>query len=225
MKSTCPTFLRGTGLVLLALLFSTPLLHTLGAPRDEGRRGGEMERRPMVVERPSHGSIRHADVGVIRHDHVDMHRNYDVEVNHGFGRFLGGFAAGAVVASLPLGYVSLNVGGVPYYYGDGAYYQQGPSGYVVVNPPAGAALPQPPPGSIPVEANGQVYYYLNGTFYVQQGNGFVIVPTPLGVTVPELPPGATQTVINGSLYYQSNGVYYQPVMQNGVTVYVTAAPQ
>ncbi len=236
MKRTSFKFWRRTDLVLLALLFSFPLLQTLGAPREEPRGGeaprrveapqrGEMERRPGVVERPNHGSIHYANSGVVRREHVDVHRNYDVNVNHGFGRFWGGFVTGAVVASLPFGYQTVNVGGVPYYYADGAYYQQGPSGYVVVNPPSGAMLNGPPPGSIPIVADGQTYYYADGTFYVQQGDGYAIVPTPLGVTVPELPSAATQIAMNGNVYYQYNGVYYQPIIQNGVTMYVTVAPQ
>ena len=44
---------------------------------------------------------------------------------------------------------------------------------------------------------------------------------PLGVTVAVLPPDATSFVVNGVGYFQADGVYYQPVMQNGVTVYLT----
>lgn len=237
MKKPCSKSWRRTGVALLALFFSAPFFHILAAPREEAPRGGEAPRRAEAprgrpvqrgsyVERANHGSIHHSDVGVVRREHVDVHRNYDVNVNHGFGRFWGGFATGAVVGALPFGYQTLNVGGVPYYYADGAYYQQGPSGYVAVNPPPGATLSGPPPGSIPIVAqDGQTYYYMDGVFYVQQGDSYAIVPTPLGVTVPELPSSATQTVINGNVYYQYNGVYYQPIIQNGVTMYVTVAPQ
>ena len=124
-----------------------------------------------------------------------------------------------------MGYSTIVVGGVPYYYDDGTYYQQGPSGYTVVNPPVGAELGGLPEGAVPVMANGQTYYYLDGTFYGQQGNGYATIGAPLGVAVPELPSGATQTVINGTVYYVYNNVYYQPMIQNGVTMYVTVAPQ
>jgi hypothetical protein len=36
-----------------------------------------------------------------------------------------------------------------------------------------------------------------------------------------LPPDAVSVVINGSVFYQADGTYYMPVMQNGVTAYVT----
>jgi hypothetical protein len=117
------------------------------------------------------------------------------------------------------------VGGGPDYYADGDYFQQGPSGYVAVNPPDGATLPEPSQSSIPIVVNGQTYYYMDGTFYLQQGDGYVVVAAPLGATVPELPSAATQVVINSNVYYQYNGVYYQPVFQNGTTMYVTVAPQ
>ncbi len=237
MKKTCSKFWRRTDFVLLTLLCSMPLLQALAAPREEAPRRAEPAHRAeaprgggggqrQYVERPYHGSIGHSDFGAVRRNYGDVHRNYDVDVNHGYGNFWGGFAAGAVVGALPYAYQTFNYGGVPYYYGDGDYYQQAPQGgYVVVNPPVGAALAQPPPGSIPIVSGGQTYYYADGTFYMQQGNGYAIVQTPLGVTVPELPSAASQTVINGNVYYQFNGVYYQPIIQNGVTMYMTVAPQ
>ncbi|HZQ45660.1 MAG TPA: DUF6515 family protein [Verrucomicrobiae bacterium] len=236
MTRTCFKMWRSTGIALLTVLFSMTFLHPLGAQRHEEQRGepnrgagaprGRAEGQRQYVERPYHGSVRHSDFGVVRREHEDVHRNYDVDVNHGWGRFWGGFVTGAIVGALPYGYQSVNVGGVPYYYADGTYYQQAPSGgYEVINPPAGATIPQSPPGSIPVVVGNQVYYYMDGTFYVQQGNGYVIVPAPLGVTVPELPSAATQVVVNGNVYYQFNGVYYQPIIQNGVTMYMTTAPQ
>lgn len=46
---------------------------------------------------------------------------------------------GIVVPVLPLGYVSLAVGGMTYYELNGIYYRQVPDGYLVVDYPAGAA--------------------------------------------------------------------------------------
>jgi len=54
----------------------------------------------------------------------------------GLGGFVTGLAVGAYVTSLPPQYETVVIGGVPYYYADGYYYQAGPSGYVVVAPPA-----------------------------------------------------------------------------------------
>jgi hypothetical protein len=46
----------------------------------------------------------------------------------------------------------------------------------------------------------------------------------VGVTVPGLPLGAAPAVINGVTYYLAGSTYFLPVMQGGVTVYVTAHP-
>ncbi|MBB2487878.1 hypothetical protein H5407_21805 [Mitsuaria sp. WAJ17] len=57
---------------------------------------------------------------------------------------------GIVVPLLPSAYVALRIGGAPFFYANGVYYQGAPGGYVVVSPPAEAAqavpaLPPPPP--------------------------------------------------------------------------------
>ena len=69
-----------------------------------------------------------------------------------------------------------------------------------------------------------VYYYDSGTFYVHRPDGYQVVPAPLGVTVSSLPTEAVAVTVNGRLYYQARGVYYLPVMQDRVTVFVTAQP-
>ncbi|OWQ46504.1 hypothetical protein CDL60_13615 [Roseateles noduli] len=58
---------------------------------------------------------------------------------------------GFVVPILPSAYVSLRIGGYPYYYANGAYYtmaEPGP-GYVVVAPPPGADAATPAPVAPP----------------------------------------------------------------------------
>jgi hypothetical protein len=67
------------------------------------------------------------------------------------GAFVSGLAVGALVSSLPPDHETYIINGIPYYYYDGYYYQNGPDGYVVVDPPAG----QPLPG--PVENNSMMY--------------------------------------------------------------------
>jgi hypothetical protein len=81
-----------------------------------------------------------------------------------------------------------------------------------------------PPGAEAVVVNGVAYYYAAGAFYAQQPSGFAVVPAPLGVTVTTLPPGAAPVTMNGLPYYTADQVYYMPVMQNGVTVYMTTRP-
>jgi len=216
-----------------ALVAALPLV---AADRDGHRdfRGGGR------VERFSHGSIRHSESHVFRppvpvpgfhgperhfiprHD-VFVHR--DVDVGFRARHFWHDFAFHRHIAALPRGFLTLRIGGAPYFYWGGIYYQPAEGGYEEVYPPVGAQIPQPPEGSIEVYAGGQTYYYAGGAFYVQQPDGqFVIAPTPMGVVVPELPPGAVEVNFNGQVAYQFNGIYYRPVFVNGVTQYETFRP-
>jgi len=189
------------------------------------------------VDRSSHGSVRHFDSHVItrpaevhrefrrvepRHDFF-VHRDVDVDFHR--HHFWHDFSFHRRIPTLPLGFLSLNIGGVPYYYAEGIYYQPIDGAYQEVYPPVGAAVPQPPEGSISVEAGGVTYYYAGGAFYLQQPNGtYAVAPTPLGVVVPELPPGAIQVSVGSQMAYQFNGIYYRPVFMNGVTQYETFQP-
>lgn len=66
---------------------------------------------------------------------------------------------GIVIPVLPPAYVTLRIGGLPYYYANGVYYtpvSSGP-GYVVVQPPAGADSAQPAPPPAPVRPDPIIY--------------------------------------------------------------------
>jgi hypothetical protein len=146
---------------------------------------------------------------------VDVHRPH----------FWNDFVFGRHLPRLPLGFLTLRIGGTPYYYNDGIYYQPADGGYQEVYPPVGAAVPEPPEGAIEIYSGGQTYYYAGGAFYLQQPDGtYAIAPTPLGVVVPELPPGANQVSVNGGVAYQFNRIYYEPVFVNGLTQYETFQP-
>jgi hypothetical protein len=199
---------------------------------------------PGIVERPTHGTIRHLDTHAIqrpvqirpdprhrgetgrefdpRHDgfvHHDM--DDDIHRHHGGDDF----HFHRPFRVLPFGFLTLYVAGVPFYYADGIYYQPAYGGYQEVYPPVGATIPQPPDGAIAIDANGTTYYYAGGAFYVQQPDGtYALVPAPMGVIVPELPPDAVQVNISGTTAYQFNNVYYEPVFVNGVTQYQTFVP-
>ena len=140
------------------------------------------------------------------------------------GYYWSGYHPGMVLRGLPQGYVNLALGGRPYYYYQGVYYQPGQSGYVVVTPTSGVIVPTLPPGAQATAINGTLYYYAGGAFYIQQPTGFLVVPPPLGVTVATLPPNAAPVTINGNLYYMADSVYYLPVMQGGVTMYTVVQP-
>lgn len=66
---------------------------------------------------------------------------------------------GIVVPLLPSSYVTLRIGGYPYYYANGAYYMAATSGpgYVVVAPPAEAAVAQPAPVPAPARPDPIIY--------------------------------------------------------------------
>ncbi len=240
-----------TGIGLLALLAAVTPSHAQrqeprGAPaprvseppRETPRPA--VQRQPAVVQRTNHGSIRHVDThvvqrpvvaprgveaprgGIDQHQHVIAH--HDVDADIGRPRFWHGFVFGARIHGLRPGYLQIYVGGAPYFYDDGIFYQQAGDDYQEVYPPVGADVQDLPDGAIEIDAGNIAYYYAGGAFYVQQGDGYVIAPPPIGVTVPELPPGAVEVSYNGGMAYQFNGIYYQPEFVDGVTQYVTFSP-
>jgi len=148
----------------------------------------------------------------------------DVDEDRRQSFFWSDFHAGMRIDNLPDGYLRIGVRGHPFFYFEGVFYDDGPSGYVTVAPPVDAVISELPPGAETVTMGDTVYYYAAGAFYIQQPDGsYVVVAAPMGVTVTLLPPDATPVVINGTTCYQADGTYYQPVMQNGVTAYLTIA--
>lgn len=194
----------------------------------EGRRPAIAEgRRPEPERRPE--EERHFEGGgaVARGPEVEggyepRIRDFDEERRHGY--YWNNYSLGAVLGAVPAGYVPLYVGGNPYDYYQGVYYQPSSSGYIVVTPPLGAVVPQPPPGAEAIPVGPTVYYYAAGAFYLQEPQGFVVVAPPPGIIITYLPPGAVPVNINGAIYYQADGAYFLAVMQNGVTVYETVQP-
>jgi hypothetical protein len=152
-------------------------------------------------------------------------RRQDIEAERRHAFYWSGFHPGVTLTALPGQCMQTSVGAVGYYYYDGVYFQPTTtSSYVVVAPPLGAVVPELPEGAEPIIIDSTTWYYGAGAFYVQQQNGFAVVAAPPGVTVTGLPPGAAPVVINGTMYYVAGAAYYMPVMQGGVTVYVTARP-
>ena len=152
-------------------------------------------------------------------------RHADIEAEHRQAFYWSGFVPGMPIQVLPQGYVQASVGGIGYYYYDGVYFQPTvTSAYEVVAPPVGVMVPQLPSGAEAIAVGPTTYYYAAGAFYVQQPYGFAVMPAPMGVTVTSLPAGAAPVVIKGTLYYAAGNVYFLPVMQAGITVYVTAHP-
>ena len=139
-------------------------------------------------------------------------------VYRGGGRNVYAPQSSAVVA-LPAGHRRVVVGGTPYYYNQGMYYQYGPSGYVAVSAPLGAVVPALPPGYSTVHVGGRPYYNSGGVYYSYGPNGYVVVNAPYGGVVTTLPVGYRSVYVGGEQRYYSNGVYYRPTYQRGRRVY------
>jgi hypothetical protein len=180
-------------------------------PRQEVRPVDRVPTRPVVVERTRAGEMNR--------------RRMDIDEDRRQSYFWSDYHAGMRIDRLPDGYRRFRLHNHDFFFFGGVYYDSGPAGYVVCAPPVGAYIPELPPGTETIQVGDTIYYYVAGAFYVQQPDGsFVVVAAPLGVTVSLLPPDAASVVINGMGYFQADGVYYQPVMQNGVTAYLTIPP-
>ena len=253
MKFATSISSRKIAVSLAALLVAWPLLYAQqrqqqgGRPepasrpepaaRPEPMRAPAQRSQPAFVDRSNHGNVRHVDTHVVEHPvqrpgegphnfnlHHDVYVHHDVDVDFRHDRHWHDFRYGARFGILPVGCISIVVGGSPYYYDDGLYYQPVADGYREVYPPVGADVPELPDGAVAIEAGNIMYYYAGGAFYVQTDNGYNIAPPPIGVTVPELPPGAVQVSINNGIAYQFNGIYYRPVFVDGVTQYTPFMP-
>jgi hypothetical protein len=181
--------------------------------------------QPHVVEpvRPPESAdhVRDQQRAPARASEADR-RRMDIDEDRRQSFFWSDYHRGMRVDRLPDGYRRIGIRGHFFFYYGGVYYDNGPSGYVVVDPPLDADIPDLPPGAETVQVGGTVYYYVDGAFYVQQPDGsYVVVAAPMGVTVSLLPSDAVPVGINGTTYYQSGGTYYLPVIENGVTAYLT----
>lgn len=84
-------------------------------------------------------------------------------------------AAGASVASLPLGYETAYLSSEPYYYSKGTFYAATDSGYEVVTAPIGITVRTAPEGAELIKVGGLQYFQVGDTFYqaLYSGNGLV----------------------------------------------------
>jgi hypothetical protein len=222
-KLTSSRVVRWLALAVVGTLLSPKAQAQWGSIRANNRDHAEhVEHHEVEHAQPEHREPEHRAPENERVIHESRH--YDVDADRHRGYYWWGVHPGIVVGALPAGYLTFNFGGRPYYYYEGVYYQPGGSGYAVVAPPAGVIVPVLPPGAEAAVVNGAVFYYAGGVFYIQQPNGYAVVAPPLGATVSSLPPGAAPVTVRGMVYYLANNVYYLPVMQNGVTMYMTAQP-
>ncbi|MEZ4528546.1 MAG: DUF6515 family protein [Desulfobacterales bacterium] len=141
-------------------------------------------RPPVYNHRPA---VHHHRPSVHPHRHpVRYHRSHHPRVHIGlganffwpwFGYYPGWGAAsvfvsppiGTVLVSLPLGCSTVSVGGTMYYYNDGVYYKEVPSGYVVAEPPAAEV---PPAVAPPLSRGSYQTSVIAEVLNVRSGPGF-----------------------------------------------------
>jgi hypothetical protein len=196
-------------------------------PQPEARPEQRPEQRPQdhpeqreVPQRPDeHFQPAPEQVDRARAEAADTRRQ-DIAPERQQSYFWSDYHRGMNIDRLPGGYRRIGLRGHNYFYFGGVFYDNGPSGYVVIAPRVDAEIPDLPPGAETVVVGSSIYYYAAGAFYLQQPDGgYLVVAPPMGAVVSLLPPDATESDVNGIAYYVADGVYYLPVMQNGVTAF------
>ncbi|WP_308364116.1 MULTISPECIES: DUF6515 family protein [unclassified Microbulbifer] len=179
---------------------------------------------PADARTPGHQRHGYGHHHHYRHDHRYRygHRYRGPRVSIGFSAPI-----------LPFGYMSLAVGGRPYYYHSGYFYRPAPAGYVVVSAPLGASVMSLPASTVRLEIGGATYYQYADAYYQWHpaSRGYVVVPPPVtvastssdyspGEVVETLPPGYTAEIVNGVQYYRYGSDYFLPTQRDGREVYV-----
>jgi len=85
---------------------------------------------------------------------------------------------GNIVFSLPRGFIKIAVGGVKFYYRDGAYYHKDRHGYHAVGAPIGACIARLPRGHDVIYVDGHKYYVYNDVYYEHTRDGYVVIDRP-----------------------------------------------
>ncbi|MFH0984079.1 MAG: DUF6515 family protein [Candidatus Omnitrophota bacterium] len=87
----------------------------------------------------------------------------------------------------PWGCIPLRVADMLYYYLEGTYYQETPSGYVIVSAPRGAMITALPERHKVIVYDKTDYYYYNSAYYVKQPTGYTVVTPPPSVVSSNAP--------------------------------------
>lgn len=85
---------------------------------------------------------------------------------------------GRTIISLPIGFVSLVIGGSRYYYCDGIYYRRYLNSYVIIPTPIGAVVTTLPLDCRTVLVGGATYYTSGGVYYRYSPYGYEVVSEP-----------------------------------------------
>lgn len=87
---------------------------------------------------------------------------------------------GSVHRSLPIGAFALGLAGAAVFFHMGTYYQQTPTGYVVVSAPYGARIRTLPESCLPVYIDGRRYYQCEEVYYQPEGDEYIVIERPSG---------------------------------------------
>ncbi|WP_346838580.1 DUF6515 family protein [Microbulbifer sp. SAOS-129_SWC] len=142
-------------------------------------------------------------------------RHYGRHYGHRYGRHYGHLYGGPRISIgftapvLPFGFVSLAVGGSPYFYQGGYFYRPAPAGYVVVQAPLGASVVSLPGSAVRVQIGGALYYQYANAYYQWQpaARAYVVVPPPAGAPVAAAAPPAPPAPAAGPVPSGPNGGY------------------
>jgi len=88
---------------------------------------------------------------------------------------------------LPRGCMPLRVADMLFYYLEGTYYQETPSGYVLVSAPRGAMITALPERHKVIVYDNTDYYYYNSAYYIKQPAGYTVVTPPPSVVSSNAP--------------------------------------
>jgi len=122
--------------------------------------------------------------------------------------------------TLPWGCTPLRVADMVYYYLEGTYYRETPSGYVIVSAPRGAMITALPERHKVIVYENTDYYYYNSTYYVKQPAGYTVVTPPPSVvsTNPPAVEAPEKTVV--VTVPNPNGSYMPVTLQKYTDGYV-----
>lgn len=80
---------------------------------------------------------------------------------------------------LPRGFITIHLGGIPYFFHHGIFYKQHRGGFVVTPPPLNIVIPALPLGHAVVNVGGITYFVLGDVYYRKVPRGFMVVQAPV----------------------------------------------
>ncbi len=91
---------------------------------------------------------------------------------------------GHVINTLPHRHSRIHVGGLPYFYSSGVFYQKFGHGYIVISAPIGARIRTLPVGFIGFSIGLSNYYTVNDSYYTwdDANDSYYVVDKPVGAT-------------------------------------------